>query len=91
MTSPRNLAWGLAAFAVVCGVAACGGGETSKGNIKLPSAPGGTKDQTKWPVDDKSMCDWKNKPDREASETAGPGSITPNVRRVYQIVGTGEE
>ncbi len=42
-------------------------------------------------IDDRTLCDWKNKPDREASETAGPGSITPNVRRVYQVIGTGED
>ena len=37
------------------------------------------------------MCDWKGHADREVSETAGPGFIQPNVRRVYQIVGTGED
>lgn len=42
-------------------------------------------------LDDRSMCDWKGRHDREASETAGPGAIQPNVRRVYQIVGTGED
>jgi hypothetical protein len=67
------------------------------------TACGGTKFEPKGPealkttrradgtVDDHSMCDWKNKPDREASETAGPGSVTPNVRRVYQIVGVGDD
>lgn len=42
-------------------------------------------------VDDRSLCAWKGKSDREASEVAGPGAITPNVRRVYQIVGAGED
>jgi hypothetical protein len=42
-------------------------------------------------LDDHSMCEWKGKPDREASEVAGPGSIQPNVRRVYQIVGSNED
>ncbi|WP_437330523.1 hypothetical protein [Sorangium sp. So ce381] len=42
-------------------------------------------------IDDRSMCDWKGKEDRETSETAGPGAIQPNVRRVWQIVGTGED
>lgn len=42
-------------------------------------------------IDDRSMCDHKGKADREASETAGPGSIQPNVRRVYAILGTGED
>jgi hypothetical protein len=42
-------------------------------------------------IDDHSMCEWKGKPDREASEVAGPGSIQPNVRRVYQVIGKGED
>jgi hypothetical protein len=42
-------------------------------------------------VDDRSMCEWKGKVDREASEVAGPGSIQPNVRRVYAIIGAGED
>lgn len=42
-------------------------------------------------IDDRSRCEWRGRQDREASETAGPGSITPNVRRVWQIVGTGED
>ncbi len=42
------------------------------------------------PVDDRSMCDWKGRTDREASEIAGPGSLKPNVRRVFQLLGIGE-
>lgn len=66
---------------------ACGGGETSTGNVKTPTAPGGSKDPSKWPADDKSMCDWRNKPELEVAETAGPGALKPNVRRVYKIFG----
>ncbi len=66
------------------------------------TACGGTKFEAKGPgvvaqkradgtIDDRTLCDWKGKTDREASETAGPGSVTPNVRRVYQIVGTGDD
>jgi hypothetical protein len=42
-------------------------------------------------VNDQSRCEWKNRSDREASETAGPGSVQPNVRRVYQLVGSGDD
>ena len=66
------------------------------------TACGGTKFEAKGPgvvatkradgtIDDRTLCDWKGKPEREASETAGPGSVTPNVRRVYQIVGAGDD
>ena len=60
-------------LATACG----GGGETSTGNVKTPTAPGGSKDVSKWPADDKTMCDWRNKPELEVSETAGPGALKP--------------
>jgi hypothetical protein len=84
----KYLSWALPtvfAFAV-----ACGGGDSSKGNVKTPTAPGGSKDVSKWPADDKSMCDWRNKPELEVSESAGPGALKPNVRRVYKIIGEAE-
>jgi hypothetical protein len=65
--------------------AACGGGS---GQPKTAAtAPGGTHDQSKWPKDDRTLCDWRNKPELEVQETVGPGSIRPNVRRVYKWVG----
>ena len=42
-------------------------------------------------VNDQGRCEWKGRADREASEIAGPGSVQPNVRRVYAIVGTGDD
>lgn len=76
---------------VVAAIAACGGGAPeSKGSIKLPSAPGGSKDPSKWPADDRSMCDWRNKPELEVAETSGPGALKPNVRRVYKLFGEAE-
>lgn len=76
------------------GVVACGGGaqtapikafgDSSAKAKPLPRNPDGS-------VNDGSRCDWKNHPDREASETAGVGFIQPNVRRVYQVVGTGDD
>lgn len=41
--------------------------------------------------DDQSRCDYKGRNDREATQTAGPGSIAQNIRRVYALVGEGEE
>ncbi len=79
------------AIAIVVAIGACGGGgETSKGSVKTASAPGGSKDQSKWPSDDKSMCDWKNKPELEVSESSGPGALRPNVRRVFKTFGEGD-
>lgn len=68
---------------------ACGGNSTPP-PVTAKSAPGGTKDQSSWPLDDKSLCDWHNKPELEVSETAGPGALRPNIRRVYKMLGEGD-
>lgn len=68
-------------------LAGCSSGpkfQADQPTVKVQRRPDGS-------VDDRSMCDWRGKADREASEVAGPGSIQPNVRRVYQIVGTGDD
>ncbi len=83
----KPLAW-LALLAVV----SCGG---SARPAAATAAPGGTKDQTQWPADDRSMCErfvhWKGSPDLEVVETVGEGSFRPNIRRVYKVVGQGED
>ena len=33
------------------------------------------------------MCDWRKHPEYEVSETAGMGSLKPNIRRVFQPIG----
>jgi hypothetical protein len=71
----------------------CGGGSATSsapGTPSAPSSPGGSYDQSKWPVDDKTLCDWRGKPELEHSETAGPGALRPNVRRVFKTVGERE-
>jgi hypothetical protein len=65
--------------------AACGG--SSPPPKGADAAPGGSKDPSKWPADDRTMCDWRNKPELEVVETVGPGSIKPNVRRVFKYIG----
>ena len=76
------LVGGLAAFV------ACGGSTPPPKEAK--TAPGGSKDPSSWPKDDRTMCDWRNKPELEVSETAGPGALKPNVRRVYKTFGEGD-
>jgi hypothetical protein len=69
-------------------LASCGGTPPPKA---AKSAPGGSHDPSHWPADDRSMCDsfvhWKSSPNLEVSETVGPGSFKPNIRRVFKIVG----
>ncbi len=69
-------------------VFACGGNQPPP--VTAKTAPGGTKDQSAWPLDDKSLCNWHNHPELEVSETAGPGALKPNIRRVYKTLGEGE-
>jgi hypothetical protein len=41
--------------------------------------------------DDASRCDYKGRADREVQEVRGPGAQQPNIRRVFAIVGEGED
>jgi hypothetical protein len=42
-------------------------------------------------ADDASRCDYKGRADREVQEVRGPGARQPNIRRVFSIVGEGED
>jgi hypothetical protein len=81
----------VAGVGVVGLFAACGG-EPPK---SASTAPGGSHDPRNWPADDRSLCDafvhWKSSPQLEVSETVGPGSIRPNIRRVFKAVGERED
>ena len=58
---------------------ACGGG--------VAKGAAGQKDPTAWPSDDKSMCKWKGRTDVEVAEISGTGSLKPNIRRVFKLLG----
>ncbi len=84
------LSAGAAGVVVAALIAACGGAKTS-----AKAAPGGATDPTGWPKNDGSLCErfvhWSNNPQLEVSETAGAGSIRPNIRRVFKTVGEHED
>jgi hypothetical protein len=73
-------------------LAGCGGPPSP---AAAQAAPGGSNDPSHWPADDRSLCDgvvhWKSNPQLEVSETVGPGSIRPNIRRVYKVIGERED
>lgn len=77
------------AVVVACfvGLTACGSSESGAKSpgVQAIRAPDGTI------LDDRSLCEWKDHKDREVSETAGPGAIQPNVRRVWQVFGEGAD
>lgn len=80
----------LRSTALLClALCACGGSGDPGFQAKSPA-----KKSKKGPalnIDDRSRCEWRGRNDREASEVAGPGSLTPNVRRVYQVMGVGDD
>jgi hypothetical protein len=90
--SLRTTVWTIAAIAttglgVASALVACGSGSQAG----TAAAPGGSRDARKWPADDRSLCQafvhWRNNPQLAVTETVGPGSIKPNVRRVYKVAG----
>jgi hypothetical protein len=73
------------------GLLSCGG----SAHVDVAAQPPETTkvqiaDPSKWPKDDRTMCKWRGKTDVEVSETAGPGALKPNVRRVYKTYGEGD-
>jgi hypothetical protein len=68
-------------------ICACGGGTAAS---QTGQRAAGAQMSGDGGADDRSRCDFRGRPDREAIETAGPGAVQPNVRRVYQLVGSGE-
>jgi hypothetical protein len=82
----RAISFG-AALCTAVGVA-CGGG--SPPPASQAAVDGRARNVGDAGFDDQSRCDYKGRADREVAETAGPGAVQPNVRRVYQMVGAGE-
>jgi len=82
----RPLLFGcLSAMFAAVALAGCGGAEKP---VQSADAP---RQVTGMSSDDQSKCEYNARPDREVRETTGPGSFMPNIRRVYAILGTGED
>jgi hypothetical protein len=79
LLSSVSLALSLSAYA-------CGGSDHSS-----QAAEPMSKEIAGVAPDDRSRCDYKGRGDREVVESLGPGAKTPNIRRVYGVVGEGED
>jgi hypothetical protein len=86
----KGLLWGGLVLVGSAGVFAfaCGGGTPSPAS--QAAGEGRARSVGDAGFNDQSRCEYQGRPDREAVETAGPGAVQPNVRRVYQMVGSGE-
>jgi len=78
-------------LALISAVPACSSSATTEVGFAPKGPSNAARTAPRTVVDDHSLCDWKGRADREASETAGAGYIQPNVRRVWALVGTGDE
>lgn len=78
-------------FGVAGALAACGGRPANSGGQAAVRERGRATNASKEATDDHTKCDYKGRDDREVSETAGPGTVLPNVRKVYQVFGVGED
>jgi len=81
MTMSTNWVW-LALLMASCG------GSKAMPNMVAMSQP---VDATNAAGDDASRCEYRGRADREAKESAGLGTIRPNIRRVYALVGEGDD
>lgn len=88
---PWDRAFAIGAVASAAGALgfACGGsqqaGPPPQAAVQREGQPKGLAGE------DQSRCDYKGRADREVNETSGPGSLQQNIRRVYALVGEGEE
>jgi len=78
----------LTAAALLLGLGAigCGASTSTQTQAKMSD-----KQVAGVAADDASRCDYKGRADREVQEVRGPGATQPNIRRVFAIVGEGED
>lgn len=79
----------LAAAATSLASAACA--KTPEAAFNSPASSQEVRRLPDGSIDDQSKCEWKGRQDRDVVETAGTGSVTPNVRRVFAVVGQGTD
>jgi hypothetical protein len=70
---------------------ACGGSDSTKPKLVAVKEKGRAVSKTGGGIRDKGRCEYVGRKDREVSEVAGTGSLLPNIRRVYQVIGTGAD
>ncbi len=76
----------LLALAGACALCACSGSQT----VEAQSAAQRGKPDTS-ARGDGSRCEFKGRLDREVSESVGTGALQPSIRRVYRVLGEGDQ
>jgi hypothetical protein len=81
----------LTIAALCLGLALAGCAATAEEAFNSPATSTPAKRFADGSIDDLSKCEWRGRQDRDVVETAGPGAIMPNVRRVFAVIGTGSD
>jgi hypothetical protein len=78
----ENLGRGFVCLSAVVLLSSCGGSTSETAAKTAAMQP---------VVNDQSRCDYKGRADREVVVSNGPGATVPNVRRVFGIMGEGDD
>lgn len=79
--------WVTAALSICVG-AGCASRDARRPEIVAPRGASAKLQSGSW---DGSRCEYEGRADREVAESAGAGSLKPSIRRVYRVVGEGEQ
>ena len=77
---------GVCTLSLLLGSAGCAGSRSARD----PSAASAGK-RGEASGGDGARCEYKGRTDREVSESVGTGALQPSIRRVYRIIGEGEQ
>ncbi len=85
----RSLCFALPRATALAAVSACGASTPIA--LEQPAQEGVRDGVPRDLTGENWRCDFRGRSDREAKETAGPGAVQPNTRRVYAISGDGDD
>lgn len=77
--------WGF--VVAVLALFGCGAGAS----VGVESAEGASNRRRDAAQGDDSRCEFKGRADREVAESVGTGALQPSIRRVYRVVGEGND
>jgi hypothetical protein len=83
LTRGGTAAWRVLLLAVASGCAGSHSVEAQTASTTKRSDPAR--------ADDGARCEFKGRVDREVAESVGTGALQPSIRRVYRVVGEGEQ
>lgn len=90
MLRARGTVTGVGRAALAAFVLAAGSGCAGRHSVEAQTASA-SKHSDAARGGDGSRCEFKGRVDREVAESVGTGALQPSIRRVYRVVGEGEQ